>query len=167
MSRTWISRSELETRRLGERLAARLRGGEIVLLCGDLGVGKTQFAQGIGRGLEVDSTLVSPTFTLVVQYEGRLPLAHYDLYRVDSTAELDEIGFLEADDPRTVAVVEWGDRTEAPRGAIRVEFTLAPEGARHIRILGLELGDADSGDPSPDGSDDREAGRSPGGGGPR
>lgn len=167
MIRTWISRSEFETRRLGEQLGARLCGGEVVLLCGDLGVGKTVFAQGIGRGLEVGPTLVSPTFTLVVQYEGRLPLAHYDLYRVDSNAELDEIGFLEADDPRTVAVVEWGDRAAAPHDAIRVEFELAPDGARHICVRGMELGGAPLGEVVSRGLDDSNPGaeRPPDGGG--
>ncbi len=150
MSRTWITHSERETRQLGERLGAHLRGGEVVTLCGDLGVGKTQFAQGIGRAVGIDTPLVSPTFTLAVEYEGRLPLVHYDLYRVESAAELDEIGFLEMDDARAVAVVEWADRTAAPPGAIRVDFELEADGARSIRISGLEL-------PEPGGSGSRAA----------
>ena len=152
MCRTWVSRSERETRQLGERLGACLRGGEVVLLCGDLGVGKTQFAQGIGRALDVESTLVSPTFTLAAQYEGRVPLVHYDLYRVQSDAELNEIGFLEADDPRTVAVVEWADRADAPRDAIRVDFELISGDERRIRIAGVDLGDVDAPDVA-DGAD--------------
>ena len=136
---TWSSRSERDTRQLGEHLGARLRGGEVVLLCGDLGVGKTQFAQGIGRGLGVVAALVSPTFTLAVHYEGRLPLVHYDLYRVESAADLEEIGFLQADDPRTVAVIEWADRTDAPPGAIHVDIELLPDGARRVRIAGMHL----------------------------
>ncbi len=142
---TWHSRSERETRQLGESLGSRLRGGEIVLLCGDLGVGKTQFAQGIGRALGIPSPLVSPTFTLAVQYEGRLPLVHYDLYRVESAVELEEIGFLESDDTRTIAVVEWADRTEAPPGAIRVDIELSADGTRTIRIEGGSARPADGG----------------------
>ena len=142
---TRISRSARETQLLGERLGARLRGGEVVFLRGDLGVGKTQFAQGLGRGLEIEPVLVSPTFTLAVQYEGRLPLVHYDLYRVESQAELDEIGFLETDDARTVAVVEWGDRTDVPSDAICVDLERTEDDARTIRISGARhLGLADS-----------------------
>lgn len=143
MPHTWISRSEDETRELGHRLGRRLRGGEVVLLCGDLGVGKTQFAQGIGRALAIPTPLVSPTFTLAVHYEGRLPLVHYDLYRIESTAELDEIGFLELDDARTVAVVEWADRTDMPVESIRVDFQMHEDGGRRIRITGMDLDAAD------------------------
>lgn len=139
MPQTWISRSEDETRELGHRLGGRLRGGEVVLLCGDLGVGKTQFAQGIGRALQIAAPLVSPTFTLAVHYEGRLPLVHYDLYRVESEAELEEIGFLALDDARAVAVVEWGDRTDAPPESIRVDFELQGDGSRRITIAGVDL----------------------------
>jgi len=133
---TRISRSARETQLLGERLGACLRGGEVIFLRGDLGVGKTQFAQGLGRGVEIEATLVSPTFMLAVQYEGRLPLVHYDLYRIESQAELDEIGFLESDDPRTVAVVEWGDRTDAPPNVICIDLERTEDDARCIRISG-------------------------------
>jgi tRNA threonylcarbamoyladenosine biosynthesis protein TsaE len=135
--------SEAETRALGERFGARLQGGEIVLLCGDLGAGKTQFAKGVGRGLGVAAEVVSPTFTLAVHYAGRLPLAHYDLYRVQRQAELLEIGFLEPDDPRTVTLVEWGDRLPPPPGAVRVVFHLEGGERRRIEITGCEL------DPTP------------------
>ena len=133
---TRISRSARETQQLGERLGARLRGGEVIFLRGDLGVGKTQFAQGLGRGLQIEPTLVSPTFTLAVHYEGRLPLVHYDLYRVESDAALDEIGFLAVDDVRTVSVVEWGDRTDVPPGTICVDLERTEDDARTIRISG-------------------------------
>ncbi|MFQ5601152.1 MAG: tRNA (adenosine(37)-N6)-threonylcarbamoyltransferase complex ATPase subunit type 1 TsaE [Candidatus Krumholzibacteriia bacterium] len=142
MASTWTSRSEEETRALGERFGRRMRGGEVVLLCGDLGVGKTQFAKGVGRGLDVQGDIVSPSFTLAVHYEGRLPLVHYDLYRVMGERELEEMGFLEPEDPRAVSLVEWGDRTGPPRGAIRVDMRLDLDGVRHIEIRGLDFGDA-------------------------
>lgn len=136
----WSSRSAEETRALGARLGAALRGGEVLLLCGDLGVGKTQFAQGVARALAVQTAVVSPTFTLAVHYEGRLPLVHYDLYRVAQAAELEGMGFLAADDPTTVSLVEWGDRVHVP-GAIRITLTLRRDGTRRIVVEGIEAGD--------------------------
>jgi tRNA threonylcarbamoyladenosine biosynthesis protein TsaE len=138
VSTTWTA-SDAETRALGERFGARLQGGEIVLLCGDLGAGKTQFAKGVGRGLGVPGEIVSPTFTLAVHYAGRLPLVHYDLYRVQREAELAEIGFLEADDPRTVTLVEWGDRLPTPPAAVRVDIHVEGGDRRRITVQGLDL----------------------------
>lgn len=137
-ARTYHSDSEAATQALGERLGAQLRGGEVVLLCGDLGAGKTQFAKGVARALGVEGEIVSPTFTMAARYAGRLPLVHYDLYRVARAAELREIGFLESDDPREVALVEWGDRVAAPAGAVRVDLSIEGEGARRITVHGLE-----------------------------
>lgn len=136
---THESRSESQTRALGERLGARLRGGEVVLLCGDLGAGKTQFAKGVAHALGVEAEVVSPTFTIAARYPGRLPLVHYDLYRVTRVAELREIGWLETDDPLEVALVEWGDRVPPPQGAVRVTFAFLPDGGRRIAVDGLEL----------------------------
>lgn len=137
---TWSSRSVEETRKLGECLGRHLQGGEIVLLCGDLGVGKTHFAQGVGRALGVSEAMVSPTFTLAVQYDGRLPLVHYDLYRIAREEELDGMGFLEEEDPRAVRLVEWGDRVVVPE-AIRVDLQMDAEGTRRIEIHGIPLED--------------------------
>jgi tRNA threonylcarbamoyladenosine biosynthesis protein TsaE len=128
------STSEEETRALGERLARTLTGGEVVLLCGDLGAGKTVFAKGVARGLGVEAEVVSPTFTMAVRYEGRLPLVHYDLYRVRGARELEELGFLAGDDAREVALVEWGDRAEPPRSRLEVRIAIEPTGARRIEI---------------------------------
>jgi tRNA threonylcarbamoyladenosine biosynthesis protein TsaE len=138
-ARTYRSASEEETRRLGERLGARLRGGEIVLLCGDLGAGKTQFVKGIGRALDVDVDVVSPTFTMAARYAGRLPLVHYDLYRVRGAEELVELGYVDGDDPLEVSVVEWGDRAAAPPGALVVHFEVEPTGGRRIEVRGIAL----------------------------
>ncbi len=137
MDHEWTSRSADETRALGERLGSRLCGGEVVLLCGDLGAGKTHFAQGVARGLGVTSAVVSPTFTLAAHYEGRLPLVHYDLYRLAGADELLGLGFLELDDPRTVSLVEWGDRVTVA-GAIRVELQMLADGTRRILVAGIE-----------------------------
>ena len=138
-ARIHITRSADETRRLGARLGHCLRGGEVVLLCGDLGAGKTQFAKGVGEALQVASAVVSPTFTLAVEYAGRLPLVHYDLYRVERAGELREMGFLEHDDPRTVSLVEWADRVDIAVPAIRVMIRVRGDHERQIEIDGIDL----------------------------
>ncbi len=137
MDHEWTSRSAEETRALGQAMGSTLRGGEVVLLCGDLGAGKTHFAQGVARGLGVTAAVVSPTFTLAAHYEGRVPLVHYDLYRLASADELAGLGFLQADDARTVSLVEWGDRVHIA-GAIRVTLHLETDGTRRITVAGSE-----------------------------
>ncbi len=103
-----------ETQLLGERLGRLLGPGDIVLLHGALGAGKTAFAQGIGRGLEVSGTINSPTFTLLKEYVGRLPLYHFDLYRIEDPAEVEALGFAPYFEDGGVSVVEWAERGEAP-----------------------------------------------------
>lgn len=101
------------TARLGQEAAGLLRGGELILLYGDLGAGKTCFTQGLCRGLAVDQEVVSPTFTLVNTYSGRLAVHHLDFYRVAPTADLTDIGIPDildqVSDGTAVAVVEWPD----------------------------------------------------------
>jgi len=98
-----------ETRALAARLAPHLQAGDVVVLVGDLGSGKTTFAQGVARGLGVEGPVTSPSFTLVQQYEGRLPVAHVDVYRLDRIQELHDLGFEELVDGAGVTLVEWGD----------------------------------------------------------
>jgi tRNA threonylcarbamoyladenosine biosynthesis protein TsaE len=109
----WTSRDPSETFDLGKRLGAQLRGGEILLLDGPLGAGKTIFVKGLAAGLDVDADEVtSPSFTLVNPYDGRLPLFHIDLYRLDTGAsaahavDLDELVANE----QAVVVIEWAKR---------------------------------------------------------
>lgn len=139
-----VSDSEAETRALGARLGRRLQGGEVVVLRGTLGAGKTVFAQGVAAGLGVEAPVVSPTFTLAVRYAGRLPLVHYDLYRVQHPDELREMGYLEFDDAATVALIEWGDRVTPPAGAVQVSLEVESEARRRITIAGLTLDPAGS-----------------------
>jgi len=125
-SRTVITRSEAETRAEGEALAPALRPGDSVLLVGDLGMGKTVFARGLAAGLGVDPGHVrSPSFTLVNRYSGRTPVYHVDLYRVDRTEDLDELGLEEVLEGDGVAMVEWAERLGPyrPARAIEVRFT--------------------------------------------
>jgi tRNA threonylcarbamoyladenosine biosynthesis protein TsaE len=93
----------------GERLAAELRAGDLVVLSGELGAGKTTLAQGIGRGLGVDGAVLSPTFVIArVHRGGRLPLVHVDAYRLASIEEVDDLD-LDASLEESVTLVEWGD----------------------------------------------------------
>lgn len=105
-----VVNSEIETQRFASEIAAALAPGSVVLLSGDLGAGKTVFVRGLAAGLGIDpDDVTSPTFTLVHEYRGRLPLLHVDLYRLEN-ADLDEIG-LDGDlAGRGVVAVEWPER---------------------------------------------------------
>jgi len=108
---TQVTHSEADTARAGEMLAGCLRPGDSVLLRGDLGMGKTVFARGLARGLGVPADEVrSPTFTLVNPYQGRIPVHHIDLYRVEKPGDLDELGLEEILGGDGVAIVEWSER---------------------------------------------------------
>jgi tRNA threonylcarbamoyl adenosine modification protein YjeE len=111
---TLRSHSVAETQRLGARLGALLEPGDVVLLHGDLGAGKTAFTQGIAAGMGVTTTVNSPTFTILKEYFGRLPLFHFDLYRIESPEEVQTLGFEDYFDSDGVSVIEWAERGEYP-----------------------------------------------------
>ncbi len=97
-----------ETRRLGQSLGQHLRARDVVLLTGDLGSGKTTFCKGVGLGADVEDEITSPTFTLIAEYEGRIPLAHMDLYRIaGDPRKLDEIGWDDYVEGEYAVLVEW------------------------------------------------------------
>ncbi len=104
-----LTKSAEDTRELAGALAGVVRPGDVILLGGDLGAGKTTFVQGFGRALGVEEVITSPTFTLVRTYRGRLELVHADLYRLDHLKEVVDLGLPELLDEGAVAVVEWGD----------------------------------------------------------
>ncbi len=105
------TRSATETTSLGSRIGAILRPGEVLLLCGDLGTGKTTFVQGLAQGLDIATRPRSPTFTMVHTYDGgKYPLVHADLYRLESSTEVLSLGLEELFEPPAVAVVEWGEK---------------------------------------------------------
>ena len=113
------------TRELAGAVAGLVRAGDIVVLAGDLGTGKTVFVQGFARALGIDEVVTSPTFILVRPYRGsRLTLLHADAYRLDRAAELLDLGLLEELDGRAVACIEWGDLVEAVLPADFLEVRL-------------------------------------------
>lgn len=137
----FITHSAEETEALGERLAQTLTGGEVVAYFGELGAGKTAFTRGLARGLGISMRVTSPTYTIVNEYSGgRLPLFHFDMYRLDSSEELFDIGWEDYLARGGVVAVEWSENvTDALDGAItvRIEKTAADE--RRITIEGSAL----------------------------
>ncbi len=133
------SRSEEETERIGERLAADLRPGDVVLLEGDLGAGKTVLVRGLARGLGHDpEAIVSPSFVLAIWHRGgRFPLLHVDLYRLPEGAGLDELGIDDALAAGAVVAVEWGERIPGSlvEGAWRVR--IEPGGTSGERVVSI------------------------------
>jgi tRNA threonylcarbamoyladenosine biosynthesis protein TsaE len=128
-----------ETRALAARLAPQLQAGDVVVLVGDLGSGKTTFAQGVARGLGVEGPVTSPSFTLVQQYEGRLPVAHVDVYRLHRIQELHDLGFEELVDGAGVTLVEWGDAVAQAMPNDRVVVKLEAGAEDDERSVALEL----------------------------
>ena len=98
-----------ETSKIGEQLGKLLNKGNIVCLSGDLGAGKTSFTKGIAKGLEVKDYVTSPTYTIINEYEGRLPLYHFDVYRLNDVSEMYELGYEEYFFGDGVVVLEWAD----------------------------------------------------------
>ncbi len=117
--------SRENTYEIGRRLAAGAKPGEVYTLSGDLGAGKTVFVKGFADGLGITVPVTSPTFTILQVYEeGRLPLYHYDVYRITDPEEMDEIGFDEFISGRGVSMIEWPEQIEEilPQDRIRVSI---------------------------------------------
>ena len=129
-----VTASAEETEAVAARLAGRLKQGDLLLLVGELGAGKTTFVRGLARGMGVRGDVMSPTFQLVRLYPGDRPLAHVDLYRVERAAELEELGLVDLLD-ECVVVVEWGDRLDS-REAFRVTIETVDATHRRLRLEG-------------------------------
>ena len=135
---TFASNSVEETRRLGERMGDLLRAGDVVLLSGELGAGKTVFVQGVARGMGFDGSVSSKSFVLLGEYAGRVRLYHADLYRLEEPEEVAELALdeLSADG---VLVVEWPERAGEdvlPQECVRVEFEVTGEESRKMLVSG-------------------------------
>lgn len=121
----FITKCAKETFALGKRIGQLLHEGDIIALDGDLGSGKTQMIKGIARGLDITDDITSPTYTIVNRYNGRLPLYHFDVYRLENPEQLYDIGYEEYFFDKGVAVIEWAERIRE----------LLPARYMHIRIL--------------------------------
>ncbi|MFH1478709.1 MAG: tRNA (adenosine(37)-N6)-threonylcarbamoyltransferase complex ATPase subunit type 1 TsaE [Candidatus Omnitrophota bacterium] len=136
-----ITNNAKETIGLGEKLAGSLSKGDVVALSGDLGSGKTTFTKGIGKGLGVkeDSRINSPSFVLIKEYDGSIPLYHMDLYRLENMKEAEDIGLDEYIYGDGVTVIEWAERVKAllPKETVFVSFKIKDDFKREIRIEDL------------------------------
>lgn len=133
---TYESLSADETFDLGEKLGEKLENGGVVALYGGLGAGKTVFAKGIASGLGINEEITSPTFTLLKQYEGRLKMFHFDLYRIEDEEALENIGFFDYLGGEGVCVIEWADKAILPP-CINVTLDGSGPDKRTITIEGL------------------------------
>lgn len=134
--------SPQETEAFGERLAGRLNGGEVLALFGGMGMGKTAFTRGLARGLGVQEAVSSPTFALVNEYDGRIPIYHFDMYRVTSWDDLYSTGFFDYLENGGILVIEWSENIESalPDTAIKIVFKRGnAETERQIEIEGLQI----------------------------
>ena len=140
-----ISRSPEQTQQIGKALGANARSGQVFLLIGDLGAGKTCLTQGVLQGLGGSEQARSPSFVLVSQYEGRLPLYHIDLYRLGSAEEVLDLGLDEYLDGQGVCVVEWADRALdlLTRDHLEVRIKHLDEKTRHLTLSAESDGYAD------------------------
>jgi tRNA threonylcarbamoyladenosine biosynthesis protein TsaE len=133
-----LTRSPDDTRKAGAAVAELLVPGDVISLTGDLGAGKTAFVQGAGRALGVKDPVVSPTFVLVREYRGEVPVHHLDVYRLDRIQEVLDLGFEDYLDSSGVLFIEWGDAIDLllPDDHLRVEITVQEEDVRRLAFAG-------------------------------
>lgn len=122
----FVSSSTAETIFLGEKCGELLAAGDVLVLTGDLGAGKTQFTKGIARGMGITADVTSPTFTIEMVYEGSvMPLYHFDLYRLNDSSQLDDIGLFDAMESDGPTVIEWGEQFADDIGDDRVDVFIS------------------------------------------
>lgn len=133
----FFTKSYEETEEIAFRLAQTLKGTEIIAMFGGLGAGKTAFTRGLARGLDVNDGVSSPTFALVHEYEGKFPIYHFDMYRINTFDDLYTTGFFDYMD-NGVMVIEWSENIEnaLPENCIRVYINVISENEREIEIEG-------------------------------
>lgn len=141
---TYVTNSPAETEALGQRLAETLQPGDVIAYTGDLGAGKTAFTRGLARGLGITERITSPTFTIVNEYlGGRLPLFHFDMYRLSSEEDLFDIGWEDYLDRGGLCVVEWSERVFGALGSpvtVTIEKIPGSDQQRKITIEGVPHG---------------------------
>ncbi len=136
----FLTNSPADTEKVGEALAKILAPGSIIAYCGDLGAGKTAFTRGLARGLGCSDMVTSPTYTIVNEYlSGRMPLFHFDMYRLASSDDLWDIGWEDYLDRGGVCAVEWSENvTDAMENAIWVRIEKIDDESRRITLEGVE-----------------------------
>ncbi|MEA4942708.1 tRNA threonylcarbamoyladenosine biosynthesis protein TsaE [bioreactor metagenome] len=139
----YLSRSEAETESIGEALGKRLCPGTVLAFRGDLGMGKTAFTRGLARGLGCTGRVTSPTFTIVNEYEGKIPLFHFDMYRLPDSDALFDIGWEDYLGRGGVCAVEWSERVSdaLPEDTVWVTIAGRPENDdwRTITVEGVDV----------------------------
>ena len=142
----YLSHNVQETEGLGERLARRLHSGSVVAYWGDLGAGKTAFTRGLAAGLDIPGRVTSPTFTIVNEYEGgRLPLFHFDMYRLASADELFDIGWEDYLARGGVCAVEWSENVAEAMDESTIRVDIRRGDGENQRIVTIENGPRPSG----------------------
>lgn len=128
--------NDKETREIGFKLGKLLKPGSIVCLIGDLGAGKTTMTQSLAEALEVDDYITSPTFTIVNEYEGKMPLYHFDVYRIGCSEEMYDIGFDEYINGEGVCIIEWANIIEdiLPDDYLKIELKYKDMG-REMKLI--------------------------------
>lgn len=137
MKKTFHSNSYEETEKIGESLAGKLKGTEIIALYGGLGAGKTAFTRGLAKGLGVDDGVSSPTFALVNEYSGKYNIYHFDMYRIDSWEDLYSTGFFDYMD-NGVMVIEWSENIENALPDNHIKVTIEKTDDENKRIITVE-----------------------------
>lgn len=135
----FLSHSPADTESFAEEVSKSLLGGEVIAFSGNLGMGKTCFVRGLARGLGFSGDVTSPTFAIINEYiGGRLPLYHFDMYRVTGWDDLYSTGYFEYSESGGVLAVEWSENIEAalPEDAIRIEISAISENDRKITVTG-------------------------------
>lgn len=135
-----ITKTPEETFGLAKKIGQKLAQGCTIALNGDLGAGKTVFVQGLAAGIGIEKPILSPTFNIVRQYSGRLPFNHFDVYRIESSDELCEIGFFEYLRDGQVTVIEWAEKIAdtLPKDTVYVHISGAGDEPREITLTGEE-----------------------------
>ena len=138
MKQTFKTHNPEETQALGEQLGKTLEPGDVIALIGDLGAGKTCLTQGIARGIGIapDEVVSSPSYILINEYNGTIPIYHIDLYRLESAAEIAELGLMEYIEGNGICVIEWAERMAdaLPMRCVRIDIRWEDENVRHFTV---------------------------------
>lgn len=135
----YISKSYEETQKIASDFAKTLKSGDVICMYGDLGAGKTAFVQGLAKGLQIHEPITSPTFTIVNEYEGSLPLYHFDVYRIADSDEMYEIGYEEYIDGDGVSVIEWAELISDILPDDRYEVTVSKDYTQDENYRKIEI----------------------------